>query len=104
MTRKGDPDRIADPDVEMGASVKAKKLRFRAPPKTDVDLHAEVREPDARSALRTSSGSERENLPEEVVPGVAYRDVQVRWRAAARLDDPASSDGGEGTDERSRDP
>jgi hypothetical protein len=92
MTRKGDPDAVQDPDVEVGASVKAKWMRFRRAPKTDVDLHGEVREPDRRSALRTSSGSERENLPEEVEPGVAYRDVRVRWRAAVRVDDPPASE------------
>ncbi len=32
--------------------------------------------------------SERENLPDEVEPGVTYRNVAVRWRLAARLDDP----------------
>jgi hypothetical protein len=32
--------------------------------------------------------SERENLPDEVEPGVTYRDVAVRWRLSARLDDP----------------
>jgi hypothetical protein len=34
-----------------------------------------------------TSGSERENLPEEVEPGVTYRDVRIRWRAAARMKD-----------------
>jgi hypothetical protein len=32
------------------------------------------------------SQTERENLPERVEPGVTYRDVTVRWRAAARLE------------------
>jgi len=91
--RKGDPDRIEDPDIEIGASVRAKRLRFRRRPKADVDLHGEVREPDAHSDLQTTSGSERENLPEEVEPGVTYRDVRVRWRAAGRLEDPAASKG-----------
>jgi hypothetical protein len=88
MTRKGDPNRIDDPDVEVGASVKAKRMRFRRAPKTEVELHGEVSEPEGRSEPRTASGSERENLPEEVEPGITYRDVRVRWRAAARLDDP----------------
>lgn len=89
MVRKGDPDRF-DADVEIGASVKAKRLRFREQPKTDVELHGEVRAPEGRGELQTTSGSERRNLPEEVEPGVTYRDVRVRWRAAARLDAPAS--------------
>jgi hypothetical protein len=87
MARKGDPDRIADPDVEVGASVKAKRLRFRSKPKAHVDLRGEAREPDARSEVQASSGSERQNLPEEVEPGVTYRDIRVRWGAAVGLDD-----------------
>jgi hypothetical protein len=87
VTRKGDPDRIDDPDVEIGASVEARRLRFRSRPQTDVELHGEVTERGRRrEQLATTSGSERENLPEEVQPGVVYRDVSIRWRAAARLD------------------
>jgi hypothetical protein len=88
MARKGDPDRIENPDVEIGASVKAKRLRFRKKPETEVDFHGELQEPEGRGDFRTASGSERENLPEEVEPGVTYRDVRVRWHAAARLDEP----------------
>ncbi len=87
MARKGDPDRIDDADVEIGASVRAKRVRFREKPKAEVELHGEVREPEGRGELQTSSGSERQNLPDEVEPGVTYRDVRVRWRAAARLDE-----------------
>jgi hypothetical protein len=95
MVRKGDPDRIEDADVEIGASVRAKSLRFHSKPKTDVEAHGEVRERGrSRVGLETSSGSERENLPEEVEPGMTYRDVRVRWHAAARLEDRAPDDGG----------
>lgn len=31
------------------------------------------------------SASERRNLPEQVEPGAVYRDIEVRWRAAARV-------------------
>jgi hypothetical protein len=34
------------------------------------------------------AGSARENLPDEVEPGVIYRDIAVSWRVAARLSDP----------------
>lgn len=95
MARKGDPDSIEDPDVEIGASVKAKRLRFRRKPETEVDFHGEVREPEGQGDLQTTSGSERENLPEEVEPGTAYRDVRVRWRAAARLDEPRPEGAGD---------
>lgn len=76
---------MTEPDVEIGASVKAKRLRFEKKPETDVKLHGEVVERDRRQDVETTSGSERENLPEEVEPGVTYRDVRVRWHAAARL-------------------
>jgi hypothetical protein len=85
VVRKGDPDGVEEPDVEIGASVKAKRMRFKRKPQTDVELHGEVVERDRREDIETTSGSERENLPEEVEPGVDYRDVRVRWRAAARL-------------------
>ena len=81
MPGKGDSERGERPDVEIGARVKAKRLRFKSKPKTDVRPHAD---PDGG----TSSNSERKNLPEEVEPGVTYRDVEVRWRAAAKIAPP----------------
>lgn len=75
-----DIDRIEHPDIELGATVKAKRLRFEEVPETEVSFHGE---PEIDSV----SGSERENLPEEVKPEVEYRDVRVRWRAAAKLTD-----------------
>lgn len=89
--RKGDPDGPESPDVEIGASVRAKRMRFKQKPETEVKFHGELRERDRHSELETASGSERKNLPEEVEPGVEYRDVRVRWRAAARLN-PESGD------------
>lgn len=85
MAPKGNPGQVENADVEIGASVKAKRLRFREKPETQVELHGELREPEGDGELETASGSERQNLPDEVEPGVAYRDVRVRWRAAARL-------------------
>ncbi len=90
--RKGDPDRVDNPDVEIGASVRAKRLRFREKPKTKVELHGESRVGDRHQELEMASGSERVNLPEEVEPGVTYRNVRVRWLASARLEDPDSAD------------
>jgi hypothetical protein len=76
------------PDIEIGASVKARKLRFRTKPKTDVEFEGRTR---ARSddrvedvELETDSVSERRNLPEEVEPGVTYRNVEIGWAARAR--------------------
>ncbi|MFN2615494.1 MAG: hypothetical protein ABR581_00045 [Thermoleophilaceae bacterium] len=78
MPGQRDSERGARPDVEIGARVKAKRLRFKSRPRTDVRTQAE---PDGP----TSSQSERKNLPDEVEPGVTYRDVELRWRAAARI-------------------
>jgi hypothetical protein len=64
------------PDIEIGALVKAKRLRFNKKPETEVQIEGEG-----------GSGSKRENLPDEVEPGVTYRDVQVGWYAAARVDE-----------------
>jgi hypothetical protein len=66
------------PDVEIGARVKAKRLRFKRVPETEVRFSGE---PDHDS----ESGSQRKNLPEEVEPGVTYRNVEVLWRAAAKV-------------------
>ena len=73
-----DLDRLERPDVEIGAVVRAKRLRFKRVP----DVEVEVRGDPDRDEV---SGSERENLPDEAEPGVTYRDVRVRWRTAARL-------------------
>ena len=88
--RDRDMDRIEKPDVEIGAAVRAKKLRFKHRPETETEVHGELHiderlaEELDRVEIETASGSERHNLPEEVEPGVTYRDVRVRWRAAAK--------------------
>jgi hypothetical protein len=64
-------------------------LRFRRKPKADVEfeggtrIHSDERIEDVE--LESDSHSERRNLPDEVEPGVTYRDVKVRWGAAARI-------------------
>ena len=84
MSARGD-----EPDIEIGAVVKAKKLRFKKVPETEVefDKKSEVRLEGATPEIETASGSKRENLPDEVEPNKTYRDVHVRWGAAARLRD-----------------
>ena len=62
-------------DVEIGAVAKARKLHFQTKPKTRVTFPG--------SAPSSGSHSERKNLPDEVEPGVTYRDVEVRWEAHA---------------------
>ena len=97
-----DIDRIEEPDVEIGAAARAKSLRFKRRPRTEVEVHGEAHIDERladeidRAEIETASGSERHNLPDEVEPGVTYRDVQIRWRAAARIrrnEDPGRHEG-----------
>jgi hypothetical protein len=77
--------------------VRAKRLRFEEKPETKVEFTGE-------SIAESDSGSERENLPDEVEPNVTYRDVRIGWRAAAwaenAAEEPSEDDGEEG--DRSR--
>ena len=70
-----------EPDVELKVSLRAKEVRFECKPDVEVDAYAD-------SPAIVESQSERENLPDELEPGVTYRDVAVRWRVAARLTEP----------------
>jgi hypothetical protein len=74
VSDKGEFEPSEAPDIEIGAGVRAKRLRFDSEPDTEVTLHGDE---------RSHTESERENLPDEVEPGVEYRDVEVRWSAAA---------------------
>lgn len=92
------PDEHADrrADVAIGAAARARKLRFKRKPKTEVKFRERV-EVDGRLAdaldenlderleVESDSLTKRENLPEEVEPGVTYRDVRVGWVAGARI-------------------
>ena len=69
-------------DVEVFTSVRADELRFESVPKTDVSFEGEPAE-------RSSSKTERDNLPDEVEAGVTYRDIGVRWRARSRIVHPS---------------
>jgi hypothetical protein len=66
------------PDVDIHTTVRAKKLRFETVPKGRVWFEGEPGE-------ESISEVERENLPDEVVPGATYRDVVVRWSARSRI-------------------
>jgi hypothetical protein len=70
-----------EPDVEMRARVRAREVRFECKPEVQMGAYAD-------SPAKAEHTSERHNLPDEVEPGVTYRDVEVRWRLAARLEDP----------------
>jgi hypothetical protein len=83
-------ERSDEPDVEIGAVVKAKRLRFNKTPKTNVEFEKQADiQLEGVPEVETRSGSKRENLPDKVEPGVTYRDVHVRWGAAAKLRHPA---------------
>ena len=69
------------PDVEIAATLRAEALRFEVKPRVDVSAYAD-------SPATAESTSERTNLPDELEEGVTYRDFAVRWRVAARLEDP----------------
>jgi hypothetical protein len=72
-----------EPDVEIAAAVRADEVLFECKPEVRVVAYAD-------SPASAESVSERENLPDELEPGVTYRNFAVRWRAAARLHDPDS--------------
>jgi hypothetical protein len=95
MTRRNRADE-RPPDIEIGATAKARKLRFRSKPETNVEFkgRTRVRSDDRveNVELETESGSERRNLPEEIEPGVTYRNVEVSWAARARARIPDEED------------
>ena len=69
---------MREPDIEIGASVKADELRFETRPRRGRDLHRRPRV----VALRQRPG-------EPARPGGArrhLRDVRVRWHAVAHID------------------
>jgi hypothetical protein len=79
-------ERSDEPDVEIGAVVKAKRLRFNKTPKTDVEFEKQADiQLEGAPEVETHSGSKRENLPDKVEPGVTYRDIHVGWAATAKL-------------------
>lgn len=59
-------------DIEIGASARARRVRFSQMPETDVEFIGDG-----------VSRTERENLPEHVEPGVTYSEVRIAWHANA---------------------
>ena len=96
-----------EPDIEIGAAVRARKLRFRSKPKANVEFegHTRVRSDDRIEdvEIESESVSERRNLPEEVEPGVTYRNVEVGWAARARAVMPDQLEGEDEEDEEESD-
>jgi hypothetical protein len=73
-------ERPDNPDIELTAEVKARELRFEEVPETEVRFPGH---PERESA----SGTDREGMPDEVEPGVTYRNPRVRLRIASALAD-----------------
>jgi hypothetical protein len=72
--------RPAPPDVEVGAAVRMKKVRFKEKPEVETRTHVE---PGGGAETQT----ERENLPDEVEPGKTYRNASIRKQTEIRLDE-----------------
>ena len=73
-------DSPENPDVEIWATVACRELRFTRVPQTRTSFWGY---PERESV----SGTERENLPDEVESGVIYRNSGVRLRIASGLKD-----------------
>ena len=71
-------DSPENPDVEIWATVECRELRFTRVPQTRTSFWGY---PERESV----SGTERENLPDEVESGVIYRNSSVRLRIASGL-------------------
>jgi hypothetical protein len=69
------------PDVEIAVAVAADELRVECKPEVRVVAYAD-------SPAWAESTSDRENLPDELEPGLTYTNFAVRWRAAAWPSDP----------------
>lgn len=78
----GGEGRERSADIELGATVRADKLRFDQVPDIESDVHGEP-------GYESESGEERRNLPRDVKQGKTYRHVKV-WRDEhIRLDEEA---------------
>src|SRR5918994_4452932 len=88
--RRKHPDRIDAPAIDIQADVKAKAVRFNQAPEAEAEFSGEAvdRTSEDQPEIEAGSITERENIPEEVEPGVTYRDVRIRWHAAAKITDP----------------
>jgi hypothetical protein len=77
MSAGGPRERRQPPaDIEIGAVAKMKAIRFESKPETEVDF-------PGSDQGHSGSHTERHNLPDEVEPGVTYRNAEVRWQAKA---------------------
>lgn len=69
------------PDIEVRSTVRARRLRFEEVPDVRVDLTGDQDD-------SSTSGSERENLPDRVQSHVTYTDIRVDHAILSWLDPP----------------
>src|SRR6187200_1759502 len=85
--RSRKPSEERPPDIEIGATVRADRMRFDRRPETDIEFVG-------RSVEEDESGSERINLPDEVEPGkriwTATKARAKSERESERRSDPRS--------------
>ena len=62
-----------EPDVEIGARIRAAEVRFKSKPGVELAAHP-----------TPEHESERTNLPTHVARDSTYENVEVRWRLGAR--------------------
>jgi len=74
---------MENPAIDFIANVRARELCFDEVPETEVRFRGY---PERASV----SGTERKNLPDEVRPGVTYRNFSVRLHIATELIDTKS--------------
>ena len=72
------PKKPAKPDIEFGARVDAKEMRFKEVPKTKVEFFG-------NPGHESEHGDRRTNLPDEVEADKTYRDVRIDYRLTSML-------------------
>ncbi len=66
------------PDIELGARIDAKEMRFDEVPETKVEFFGSP-------GHESEHGDRRTDLPDEVEEGRTYRSFRVDYRLAAKL-------------------
>ena len=70
--------KAAKPEIEFGARIDAKEMRFKDVPETEVEFFG-------NPGHESEHGDRRTNLPAEVEAGKTYRNVRVDYRLASKL-------------------
>jgi hypothetical protein len=73
-------DRERPADIELGAAVRMKKLRFEE--KSDVETNTQ-----GEPSYESETTDERDNLPDEVEPGETYENAWIEKHVSIRLVD-----------------